>query len=59
MVEGARVGDQVVTIGGMHGTVERKGEGTFDLKVAEGTIITFNLNAISQVVRDDMPADQA
>lgn len=43
------VGQKVITVGGMHGTVVRVSEGSVDLEVAPGTIITFDKLA---VVRD-------
>lgn len=52
MMTEIKVGDDVVTIGGMHGVIERKGEEDVDVKVKDGTIITFNLAAVSQVVVD-------
>lgn len=52
MMSDIKVGDKVVTIGGMHGSIERRGEEDVDVKVADGIVITFNLGAISQVVQD-------
>lgn len=47
MIKELKVGDRVVTIGGMHGTIVRKGEETVDLKVADGITLTFNLGAVN------------
>ncbi len=52
MMDDLKVGDMVVTIGGLHGEVARKGENDIDLKVAENTVMTFNLGAVNQVVKD-------
>ncbi|TVR45981.1 MAG: preprotein translocase subunit YajC [Planctomycetota bacterium] len=49
MMEGVRVGQKVVTIGGIHGEVVRKGEAEVDLKLGEGPVVTFNLTAIASV----------
>jgi preprotein translocase subunit YajC len=48
LVASMRPGNQVVTIGGLHGEVVAVGEGTVDLKVGkDGTVMTFNKGAIS------------
>ncbi|NRA37180.1 MAG: preprotein translocase subunit YajC [Planctomycetes bacterium] len=52
MMSAIKVGDKVVTIGGIHGVIERCGEEDVDVKVTDGTLITFNLGAVSQVVQD-------
>ena len=49
MIDGVKIGDKVITIGGMHGEVVRKGEGTVDIKLNENNIVTFNLTAVSTV----------
>lgn len=42
------VGQKVITVGGMHGTVVRANEGSVDLEVAPGTVITFDKLAIAR-----------
>ncbi|TVR08923.1 MAG: preprotein translocase subunit YajC [Planctomycetota bacterium] len=49
MIDGARVGDKVVTIGGMHGEVVRKGESEVDIKLGDGPVVTFNSTAIATI----------
>ncbi len=56
MIDAVKIGDKVVTIGGMHGEVVRKGEGTVDIKLNENNIVTFNLTAVSAV--GDQPVEQ-
>lgn len=53
MMDNLKVGDRVVTIGGLHGKVARKGEQDLDLEVSEGTIMTFNLGSVNQVLGDE------
>jgi len=47
------VGDEVVTIGGILGTIEAIDDERIELEVAEGVVITVARNAIAQVTRDD------
>ncbi|GAV31546.1 preprotein translocase subunit YajC [Coriobacteriaceae bacterium EMTCatB1] len=44
------VGDRVVTIGGMYGTIVELGEDTVDLKIAEGVVVTYARSAIARKV---------
>lgn len=43
-------GDNVVTIGGMHATVNAVNEGTVSLRLAEGVFAKFDKTAIARVV---------
>lgn len=50
MVDSTKRGDEVVTIGGVHGTVEAVGEGTIDVRIGKGNesvVVTFNKGAVS------------
>ena len=51
-------GDEVVTIGGMHGLVRDVDDVTVDVEVAEGVIVRFDRRAIATIVRD-VPEDEA
>jgi len=42
-------GTPVMTTSGLHGTVVRKGEGTVDLEVAPGVVMTFAQQAVLEV----------
>jgi preprotein translocase subunit YajC len=44
-----QIGDDVVTIGGIHGRVTNKADRTVTVKVADNTKIKFEKSAISQV----------
>ena len=52
MVNEMKTGQGVVTAGGVHGTVVRKGETTVDVRTGgdDGSVITFGLNAINKVL---------
>lgn len=43
-------GDKVVTIGGLHGTVDSINEGTVIIKSPDGSRLTFERRSISQLV---------
>ena len=47
---GLKKGDKVVTIGGIHATVNAVSENTVSLKVAENTFIKYDKTAIASVV---------
>lgn len=49
MLESLRVGAEVVTIGGLHGTVTAIDETTIRLKVSAGVELVFNRSAIGAV----------
>ena len=42
-------GTKVMTTSGLHGTVAGKGEGTVDLEIAPGVVVTFTQQAILEV----------
>ena len=46
-------GQKIVTIGGVHGIVHHKGDQTVKVKVSEGTILEFDLQAIKGVSAKD------
>jgi preprotein translocase subunit YajC len=48
-IDAMKVGDSVVTVGGMHGLVANKGEKTVTLKVADNVRIKFDVSAIARV----------
>jgi preprotein translocase subunit YajC len=50
------VGDEVVTIGGIVGTVRALSDDRVELEIAESVVITVARNAIAQVVAPEQPA---
>jgi preprotein translocase subunit YajC len=52
LVQSIGSGDRVVTIGGVHGTVQVVDEDSVRLEVAPGTVITFAKQAISRRLVD-------
>ena len=58
LVKSVGTGDRVITIGGMHGTVDSIDEDTIRIEVAPGTVITMARAAIAQRLVDaDSGAD--
>lgn len=43
-------GDEIITIGGIHGSIEAVDEATVYLKVADGTTLRFDRQAVGRVV---------
>ncbi|GAX91467.1 preprotein translocase subunit YajC [Effusibacillus lacus] len=56
MLSALKKGDQVVTIGGMHGTITEIDEDTITLKVAENTRVKFERSAIGNVKKEAQTA---
>ncbi|MCX7570185.1 preprotein translocase subunit YajC [Tumebacillus sp. DT12] len=52
MLNAVQKGDKVVTIGGLHGTVDALDDTTITLRVNEGTKLTFERSAINTVKKD-------
>jgi preprotein translocase subunit YajC len=50
MLEALQKGDRVVTIGGIHGTIQSIKEDTVTLRISGDTKMTFSRSAISNVV---------
>ena len=45
-------GDAVITIGGIHGTIDAVDEATVYLKVADGTTLRFDRQAVGRVTAE-------
>ena len=53
------VGDEIVTIGGLYGTVTAMGEDEFELEPSPGTRLRFVKSAIARRVTEDLAVDDA
>jgi preprotein translocase subunit YajC len=53
LVASLRVGDEVVTSGGIYGTIRGLDDGTVDLEVASGVVLRVARGAIAQRVGPD------
>lgn len=52
MQDALQRGDDIITIGGIHGTVDAVDETTVFIKVADGTTLRFERQAVGRVVKD-------
>jgi preprotein translocase subunit YajC len=52
------VGDDVITVGGVHGRVEALTDETMDLEVTDDIVIRFQRSSLARVVRDDIVLDE-
>ena len=59
MLKSLKKGDRVVTIGGIHGTIQSIKEDNVVLKIDGNTKMTFSRSAISSVVEQSRPAKKA
>ena len=56
LVDGTKRGDEVITIGGVHGTVEAVGEATIDVRIGKGSesiVATYNKGAVGTNVTSE------
>lgn len=53
LVEATKMGDEVVTIGGMHGIVKTIEDEDVELEIAEGVTVRFVKSAIARRVIDE------
>ncbi|MDF9408685.1 preprotein translocase subunit YajC [Pelotomaculum isophthalicicum JI] len=50
MINNLKVGDRVVTVGGMYGTIDKIKDNSFIIRVSDNVRIEFQKNAVGQVV---------
>jgi preprotein translocase subunit YajC len=55
MIATVGVGDEIVTSGGVYGTVVGLAEETLDLEVAPGTVLKIARGAVAQRITEDAP----
>ncbi|MEO1858180.1 MAG: preprotein translocase subunit YajC [Rubritalea sp.] len=48
--EALKVGDQVITIGGMHASVNSVSEKTVSLRIADNTFVKYDRSAIATII---------
>jgi preprotein translocase subunit YajC len=59
LIESVETGDEVITIGGLHGTVQAIDDEDMQLEIAPGTVVTFVKSAIARKVWDEEDEDDA
>jgi len=53
LIQSLTPGDEVVTIGGLHGRIVSVEEKTVDLRVADGVVVTFDRDTIGKRATDE------
>lgn len=53
LLQALAVGDDVVTIGGLHGTIETLDDTTVDLLVTDDVVLRFQRTSIARIVGDE------
>ena len=56
MQDSVGVGDEVITAGGIHGTIREAGDEDVRLEIAPGVVVTLDRRAIAAVAHDE-PVD--
>lgn len=51
MLEELKIGDSIITIGGIHGTVNKILDSTIELKIEKGVALTLSKQAIAKVIK--------
>ena len=52
MQDSVGIDDEVITAGGLHGTVKEVGESEIQLEIAPGVVVTLDRRAVAAVARD-------
>lgn len=52
------IGDDVITVGGVHGRVAALTDESMDLEVTDDIVIRFQRSSLARVVRDDIVLDE-
>ena len=59
LIESVQIGDEIITIGGLFGTVRAIGEDQIEIEVSPGTTLKFTKAAIARRVTEDSDTDVA
>lgn len=57
LVRNLQVGDDIVTISGLHGHVVALDDETVDLEVTDDIVVRFQRSSVAKVLRDDESGD--
>ncbi len=59
LISSVDVGDEIVTIGGLYGTITALGDEDFELEPSSGVRLRFVKSAIARRVSEDLAAEEA
>ena len=54
LIESVGIGDEIITIGGIYGTVRAIGDDEMEVEVSAGTTVRFTKSAIARRVTEDL-----
>lgn len=52
LLKSLKIGDKIVTIGGIHGSIVKILDNTVDIRIDKGVFMTISKNAIERVIND-------
>lgn len=52
LLKSLKIGDKIVTIGGIHGSIVKVLDNTVDIRIDKGVFMTISKNAIERVIND-------
>jgi preprotein translocase subunit YajC len=52
MQDSIELGDEIITAGGLHGTVEELGDSELRVEIAPGVVVTLDRRAVAAVARE-------
>lgn len=52
LLKSLKIGDKIVTIGGIHGSIAKVLDNTVDIRIDKGVFMTISKNAIERVIND-------
>ena len=52
LLKSLKIGDKIVTIGGIHGSIVKVLDNTIDIRIDKGVFMTISKNAIERVIND-------
>ena len=52
LLKSLKIGDKIVTIGGIHGSIVKVLDNTVDIRIDKGVFMTISKNVIERVIND-------
>jgi preprotein translocase subunit YajC len=58
MQDDVKLGDEIITAGGMHAIVKEAGEQELRIEIAPGVVVTLDRRAVAAVAEEELPAQE-
>ncbi len=58
MQDSVDVGDEIISAGGIHGTIREAGAEDVRVEIAPGVVVTLDRRAVAAVAQEDAPEDE-